>query len=148
MASEKWKRLQQSRNRDRFAVRIGTVVTVVFTPLLFFLPSIVAVPAWTQWMGGVLGGIVAGGLTSERGNGAITGVKATGYGLLWTFALVVSTLIVYWMAIVGQVPPPIEQIFFVPLMPILGLFPAYLVSGILFGWGAAQVRSLAVTSRR
>lgn len=161
--------LERSRERDRRAVYVGAAVTAAVTPLLFVLPELVAprVEVFKIWyhdltgtwlrsenpfttvrlFGGCIGGAAAGWMTSGRGSGAVTGMKAAVYGLVLAYIVSVVVNVVYWPIVVGAFPPPIYIIVVLPFIYAIPLFGSHLIGGTVAGAIADRLgaSSLAVT---
>lgn len=125
--------------RDRRALIVGTAVTAVAT-IAFFLASEVADAVVTdtipvdllRWWGGVVGGGVAGWLTSESGSGTIVGLKAALYGLGIAYVAAVVLYFAYGAA-VGTFPPPGLALVAVLLYYLLPLLATHLFGGLIAG---------------
>lgn len=137
---------------------VGTAVTGVATVLLFVLPDLVPVDAIGQWYfeqtgsivrgnpftplrlgGGLVGGAVAGWLTSDLGSGAVTGVKAAVYGLVVAYLLAVGYFALYGFVVTGVFPPPALTILSIPLIYGVPLFGTHLIGGAAAGWVADRL---------
>lgn len=142
--------LRESRERDRRAVYVGTVVTTIATLVLFVLPKHLPVQAFLDWyaevagtrmygnpflplrlLGGVIGGAVAGWRTSDFGEGLVTGVKAALFGLIVAYILAIVAYILYSVAVGAALALiPIMTIGFVYAIPLFG---SHLIGGAVAG---------------
>jgi hypothetical protein len=148
--------IRESNERDRRAVYVGTAATAAATLFFFVLPDLLPVQGFRRWYfyltgdvvrgnpfvplrlcGGLVGGAVAGWLTSDFGSGAVTGVKAAVAGLLVAYLVAVAYFVVYSVAI-GVFPPTMMVILTIPLIYAVPLFSAHLVGGLVTGSLAAR----------
>lgn len=138
-----------SLQRDRRAVFVGIAVTAVATLGLFVLPEALArmfetesVPVtYVRWWGGVVGGAVAGWLTSEDGSGFVTGTKAAMYGLGVAYVGAIVLFFLYGAIVFGVFPPPGLALVAVLLYYAIPLLIVHLFGGLLAGAGAKRIRS-------
>lgn len=151
--------------QDRRAIVIGTAVTVVATLSFFLLADVLPIELFKDWfeettgiwlmaenpftplrfVGGVIGGGVAGWLTSNYGSGAVAGVKAAMYGLGMAYLLTVGFFLVYW-SLDGPFPPPVIVAFTLPFLNAFPLLVTHLVGGILAGTLGNSVASIRTSS--
>lgn len=157
--------LRRRLARDRKAILLGTAVTAVATLTVFLLPDVLPVEAFKQWfeattgrwimaknpftplrlIGGLIGGGVAGWLTSEYGSAAIIGAKAALYGLIAAYLLTVGFFLAQW-SLQGAFPPPVIFAFTFPALNGLPLLVTHLVGGPLAGIIGNAVSSIRLTS--
>lgn len=150
--------IRDAQEQDRRAVYVGTTVTGVATLVLFVLPDLLPVDAFVQWyfeqtgevlrgnpftplrlFGGLVGGTVAGWLTSDLGSGAVTGMKAALYGLGVAYFLAIVYFVVYAIVVAGVFPPPIMAILSLPLIYALPMFGTHLVGGAVTGFAVDRM---------
>jgi hypothetical protein len=153
--------LVRSKERDRKAVYLGSLVTAVVTPLLFALPELLLPYAepfklWYHdltgtWIraenpftllrfgGGCLGAAVAGWAVSDRGSGTVNGMKAAVYGLAIGYLLSVAFNLIVWPLVLGDGLPPVYSIVVVPFIWAIPLTGTHLVSGLLVGAMAGRI---------
>jgi len=149
--------IRESHERDRRAVYVGTAVTAVATLVFFVLPDYFPVEGFRRWYfgltgtvlrgnplvplrlcSGLVGGAVAGWLTSDLGSGAVTELKAALFGLVAAYLFAVAYFLVYSLSI-GVFPPTMMVILMVPLIYGVPLFGAHPVGGALGGVLADRV---------
>lgn len=152
MTTKGAREITRSIERDRRAVYAGAIVTTAVTPLLFALPDLLlpVVVEFRQFyfdrtgtwlrenplrlfrlLGGVIGGIVAGWLSSEYGSGTLVGGKAALYGLVVAYLVTIAYYLVHWWLKFGVVA--IMEATISPAIQGVLLFPAYLLGGIAAG---------------
>ncbi|MFP8890720.1 hypothetical protein ACLI4U_13250 [Natrialbaceae archaeon A-CW2] len=134
----------RSQERDRKAVIVGMIVTSISTILFFVLPEAFAGTTtslmYLQWFGGVVGGSVAGYLTSNHGSGFVTGTKAAVYGLGLAYLGAIVLYFLYSAVVMGVLLPPGLAIVAVLLYYAIPLLFSHLFGGLIAGGMVHRIR--------
>ena len=147
--------------RDRRAVQIGAIVTAIATIVLFVIPELLleemdAFKLWyweqtgrridrdnplgpVRFLGGALGGAVAGYRTSALGSGGVNGAKAAVYGLAIMVVIVFVGLSGVYVYLGGPRHTPWIFNAVVPTLYALLLAAPHLIGGALAGAAAYRL---------